>query len=97
MGRKKKADALGFVALILIGIVAAAWKANPLFGVGALVLMLILFGAMFGSKRCDICKNTIERGDYRWKIDGRNVRVCAHCNQTIRRKQSRSATDNLFS
>jgi hypothetical protein len=45
---------------------------------------------------CGVCNATIRKTSYRWKIDGKMVRMCPRCNSRMEGRQSRSAFDARF-
>ncbi len=92
MGKSKGNPALGCLLVLAIGGIIYLWTISPIYGIGALVLGLILLMAANWQKDCQICGNPIKRDSYTWTMDdGQKKRVCPKCNQTLERRQSREA------
>ena len=45
---------------------------------------------------CGVCNATIRKTSYRWKIDGKTVRMCPRCNSRMEGRKSRTAFEEKF-
>jgi hypothetical protein len=54
-----------------------------------------VLGRLLPSNRCDLCQNLLRKVRYKWKLHGKEVTVCTHCNSTLEREQSKSANRKL--
>ena len=87
MARRKKSSLEGIIVgvfVLLVGILAFPWLLIPAI-IGSIIW------AIYASRPCAICGNSIKRTAYTWQIDGKKQRVCPHCNQRLEREQSRRA------
>jgi hypothetical protein len=93
---KKKNSPLGCLILVLlpVGIAISLWKQNPALAVLAalgLLGLLALVVYLLRPRRCDLCRNVLKRASYRWTLEGEKKTVCPHCNQSLERRQSKTA------
>ncbi|MCX5638847.1 MAG: hypothetical protein NTX52_14310 [Planctomycetota bacterium] len=93
---RRKSNRLGWLTLIIIGLIVYLWYLKPTYGIAALVVGVVLILAAFWPKTCQICGNQIRRVSYTWTIEGQKKRVCPKCNQALERRQSKQVFDDLF-
>ncbi|WP_446469895.1 hypothetical protein [Xenorhabdus stockiae] len=65
------------------------------FVIGLLILLVIL-GAVFKPRRCDICNVNFKRKYYKWEILGKKQYLCPNCNSQMRRKISSKKFKDRF-
>lgn len=42
---------------------------------------------------CELCKTTLKKGAYAWKIRGERKVTCPDCNQTLEKRASKAAVE----
>jgi len=100
MSKKRNKQAVGCLALSLIGAALGLQliKNRPVAGIVVLCLVLsvgVLLIFLLKPRRCELCGNVIERKSHVWTIEGAKRTVCPHCNQSLARKKSAAATRRL--
>lgn len=60
------------------------------------VIALIVIGAIFKPRRCDICDTYFKKSYYTWTIDGKKQHLCPNCNNKMSRRVSSAKFNNRF-
>ena len=83
--------------MIGLVIVIALWRQSTANGVIALVCWIALAAWLESPRRCQVCSKIIKRGRYVWHVEGKKMKVCPKCNDSLERKMSKAGIKNLFS
>lgn len=62
----------------------------------AIIVSIIIIGAIFKPRRCSVCNTPFKRKYYTWKIDGKKQHLCPNCNRQMERKQSKIAFNKKY-
>lgn len=96
MARSKSGEGCAgcFALALLCGIAYGGWRVAG-WHLIILVAVIVIVACLAIPTHCQICGNQLKRSSFKWKIDGRNRKVCRHCNERLERQQSRQAINRL--
>ncbi|HHG9960395.1 TPA: hypothetical protein ACPZLH_001571 [Yersinia enterocolitica] len=60
------------------------------------VIALVIIGAIFKPRSCDVCGADFKKKYFTWKIDGKKQHLCPYCNSKMNRRNSDRQFKNKF-
>lgn len=60
------------------------------------VIALVILGALTRPRKCDVCGAEFKKKHYRWRMNGKKLKLCPRCNSQMERKVSRQAFKRRF-
>ncbi|MGK4439157.1 hypothetical protein ACSMDG_09335 [Yersinia proxima] len=60
------------------------------------VIALVIIGAIFKPRSCDVCGTSFKRKYFTWEIDGKKQHLCPNCNSKMNRRNSGRHFKNKF-
>ncbi len=92
-GHRNKTKDSFIGGIILLGFALWLFASHP---VWATILIVIICAGLFAPKPMRYaCKKPLAKSAHQWLLDGKQRKVCSHCNDNLRRKASREATRNF--